>query len=137
VAVALESRDGLDLLAVASGDDAPAAVWRTLEDGFARYRHVELVHAGAPVGAEIEVKGGATDRFTAIAAQAFALTVPRRGPFSLSAWLQVPEHLQAPVEANQSVGELVFAQGETIVGAIPLVAPAAIAPSGWIDTARR
>lgn len=136
-ALALQSRDGLDLLAVASGDDASAAVWRALEDGFQRYRHVELVHAGAPIGAEIEVKGGATERFTAIAAQAFALTVPRRGPFSLSAWLQLPERIEAPVEANQSVGELVFAQGGTIVGAVPLVAPAAIAPSGWIDTARR
>jgi D-alanyl-D-alanine carboxypeptidase len=136
-ALALESRDGLDLLAVASGDDAPAAVWRTLEDGFARYRRVELVHAGTPVGADIEVKGGATDRFTAIAAQAFALTVPRHGPFSLNAWLQLPGRVLAPVEANQSVGELIFAQGGTIVGAVPLVAPASIAPSGWIDTARR
>ncbi len=136
-ALAVKARDGLELLAVAAGGDASAAVWRALDEGFTRYRRIELVHAGASVGAEIEMKGGTIGRFTAVAAQTFALTVPRHGPFSLSAWLQLPAPGEAPGEARHGVGELVFAQGGRIVGAVPLVAPAAIAPNGWIDTARR
>jgi hypothetical protein len=136
-AIAMVSRNGLDLLAVATGDDATATVWQVLEQGFTHYRHVEVVQVGAPVGAQVEVKGGTIGRFTAIAAQPFALTVPRSGRFTLSAWLQLPVRIEAPVAANQPVGELVFAQDGKIVAAVPLVAPAAIAPNGWIDTARR
>ncbi len=135
-AMAIGSRDGLDLLAVATGDDAATAVWHTLEQGLARYRRVEVVREGAPFGAEIEVSGGTLERFRAVAAQPFALTVPRRGGFMLKAWLQLPDRIAAPVEARQPVGELVFADDKGIIAAIPLVAPSAIAP-GWIDTARR
>ena len=51
--------------------------------------------------------------------------------------LQLPSEIEAPVEVNQPLGELVVEQEGRVLAVVPLVAPQAIAPSGWLDTAQR
>ncbi len=77
--IASSSRDGLDLLAVASGPASEREVWNVLVRGFERYERVTVVRSGQRVGREIVVRGGSIARFGAVAAEPFALTAPRRG----------------------------------------------------------
>ena len=135
-AMAIEERDGLALLAVASGPEAPRDAWRVMERGLTRYRRVEIVRAGQAVGGDVEA-GGEVAHVTAVAAQSFALTIPRSGAFALRAWLQLHVDGERSPASNQSIGELVFEQSGRIVGAVPLMAPPPNTPTRWLDTARR
>jgi D-alanyl-D-alanine carboxypeptidase len=136
-ALALARREGLELLAVAAGPEADAAVWRVLENGFARYERVTVVHAGQAVGPEVRVRGGIVPRFSAVAAEPFAITARRGSHPRLVLSLQLPRTIDAPLEMRQAVGELVVHERDRLVAVVPLVAPRTIAPSGWLDTARR
>ena len=135
--IALAARDGLELVAVASGSDPVADAWRIVERGLSRFERVQVVRAGQRIGGDVDAADGGAAPVAAIAAQPFAVTVRRGGTPSLSAWRQLPAQARGPIEANQPMGELIFEQGGRIIGAVPLVAPGAIAPLGWLDTARR
>ncbi len=136
-AIAVGERDGLALLAVASGPQAVRDVWQILKRGLTRYRRVEVVRTGQSVGGNVEGRDGVVAHVTAVAAQSFALTIPNDGAFALRAWLQLPQSDETPAEPNQPMGELVFEHAGRIIGAVPLVAPAPSGPSRWLDTASR
>lgn len=131
VAIRVSARDGLELLAVAT---APLDADRLLQRGFERYRRIEVVRAGDTITGDVDVRGGERRELTAVTAEGFAITVPREGRFDVSAWVQLPG---APAGTSQRVGELVFEHAGRIVGAVPLVAPSAVPPTRWLDTARR
>ena len=140
LAIASANRDGLELLAVATGSAAQRSAWEVLERGLQRYQRVTVVRSGQRVGREVLVHGGSVSGFGAVAAEPFAITALRgaRGARGvLEARLQLPTALEAPIAFNQPVGELVLEQNGRIVGAVPLVAPLSIAPPSWFDTARR
>jgi hypothetical protein len=133
----IASRDGLDLLAIASGAGADAQAHAALARGRTRYERVEVVRAGQPVGRKVKVHDGVIPWFSAVAAQSFAVTVPRARTGSLRLILQLPGVVSAPLDREQPVGELVIARGGRLLAAVPLVAPVAVAPSRWIDTAQQ
>ena len=135
--IAVAERDGLELLAVATGNDAAATVWDVLERGFQRYRRVSIVRAGARVERAVRVHGGIVPAFNPKAAETFAVTARRDQPQTVSLSLQLPSTLEAPVDANQRVGEVVIECDGRVLGLVPLVAPMTIAPSRWLDTATR
>jgi D-alanyl-D-alanine carboxypeptidase len=134
--IAVAGRDGLELLAVATGPDA-VRVWDVLERGFARYRRVLVVEAGAQVERAVEVHGGILPAFNPKAAETFAVTARRGETPTVALSLQLPPILEAPVDLNQRVGELVIERDGRVLGLVPLVAPMTIAPSRWLDTATR
>jgi len=136
-ALVLGSRDGLNLLAIASGAGADGQARAALARGRTRYERVEVVRAGQPVGRKVKVHDGVIPWFSAVAAQSFAVTVPRTRAGSLRLILQLPALVSAPLDLGQPVGELVIARGGRLLGAVPLVAPLAVAPNRWIDTAHQ
>ncbi|MEB2284778.1 MAG: serine hydrolase [Myxococcales bacterium] len=133
--VALVERDGLELLVATAGPQAMDELTTTIEHGFRRYRRIELVHEGQSIGPSVKVRGGIIPTFRAIAAEGWSLTAASTSPPALAFRLQLPDEIAAPVEVRQPVGELVVEQDGGILTVIPLVAPQAIAPSGWLDTA--
>lgn len=135
--LALVERDGLELLAIAGGARASEELAATIDRGFHNYRRVELVHEGQAIGPTVRVRGGIIPTFKAIAAEGWALTTAQASPPALAFRLQLPPEVAAPVEVRQPVGELVVEQDGRVLAVVPLVAPQAIAPSGWLDTARR
>lgn len=137
VRIALVERDNLALLAVATGPQAEEELTATLHRGFDRYRRVELVREGQAVGPTVHVRGGIIPTFNAVAAEPWALTTHESTPTSLAFRLQLPAQIDAPVEVGQPLGELVVERDGRVLAVVPLVAPQAIAPSGWLDTARR
>ena len=135
--VQLRERDGLTLLAVATGPKAEAEIAGAFDGTFRRYRRVELVHVGQPIGPAVHVRGGIIPSFKAIAAEAWAVTTTATASEKLAFRLQLPSEVNAPVEVHQPLGELVVEREGRLVAVVPLVAPQTIAPSGWLDTARR
>jgi len=137
VRISLAEHDGLTLLAVTTGPRAHEDLTAAFERGFQRYRRVELVREGQPVGPTVHVRGGIIPSFNAVAAEPWALTTNQGSPHGLAFHLQLPSQIEAPVEVHQPVGELVVERDGRVVAVVPLVAPQAIAPSGWLDTARQ
>ncbi len=135
--IAFAERDGLELLAVATGPRAGDELAAAFDQAFQRYHRVELVHEGQAVGPTVYVRGGIIPTFNAVAGEAWALTTPQSSRPDLAFRLQLPTEINAPVEVHQSVGELVVEQRGRLLAVVPLVAPQAIAPSGWLDTAHR
>jgi D-alanyl-D-alanine carboxypeptidase len=136
VRIALAERDDLTLLAVATGPQATEQVATALDRGFGHYRRVELVRRGQAVGPIVRVRGGIIPTFNAVAAEPWAMTTRQNGPAAIGFRLQLPAEIEAPVEVHQPLGELVVEQEGRVLAVVPLVAPQAIAPSGWLDTAR-
>jgi D-alanyl-D-alanine carboxypeptidase len=136
-AIVLGSRDNLVMLAVATGAAAEREAWDEVERGLARYERVQVVRAGQRIGRYVQVRGGSAPSFGAVAAEAFAVTARRGGRTSVGLMLQLPAVVEAPVGANQPVGELLVELGGHIVGAIPLVAPDPIGRSRWLGSTRR
>ncbi len=137
VRISLAERDNLTLLAVTTGPRADEELIAAFERGFQRYRRVELVREGQAVGPTVHVRGGIIPSFNAVAAEPWALTTNQGSPRGLAFHLQLPSQIEAPVEVRQPVGELVVERDGRVVAVVPLVAPQAIAPSGWLDTARQ
>jgi D-alanyl-D-alanine carboxypeptidase len=137
VRIALGERDNLMLLAVATGPDADQQLAIALARGFERYRRVELVREGQAVGPSVRVRGGIIPTFNAVAAEPWAMTTRQQGSAAIGFRLQLPSEIEAPVEVHQPLGELVVEQEGRVLAVVPLVAPQAIAPSGWLDTAQR
>jgi D-alanyl-D-alanine carboxypeptidase len=135
--VQLREHDGLALLGVATGAKADMEIANAFDAAFRRYRRVELVHVGQPIGPAVHVRGGIIPSFKAIAAEAWAVTTTAAASEKLAFRLQLPSEINAPVEVHQPLGELLVEREGRLVAAVPLVAPQAIAPSGWLDTARR
>jgi hypothetical protein len=136
-AIAIGERDRLVLLAVAIGADSSHAATQVLDDAVTRYRRVDLVRAGQPIGGNVADRDGVVTYVAAVAARPFSITVPRAGAFAIDAWLQLRARPDVPLRPTQRIGELVFQAGGRIVGAVPLVAGSPPGPGGWIDTASR
>ena len=134
--LALARRGELELLAAATGPDAHETAWAALTTALDRYDRHALIRQGQPVGPLIHVRGGIIPRFTAVAAEGFAITVRRDAAPSVTARLQLPRHVEAPIEVNESIGELVIERRDEVVAVVPLVAPRAIAPRHWLDAMR-
>jgi len=137
IRIAMAERDGLSLLAVATGANADAELAATLEGGFRRYQRVEVVRVGQAIGPSIRVRGGIIPSFNAVAAEPWSATTRKSSAGGLAVRLQLPSEIEAPVEVHQALGELVIERDGRLVAVIPLVAPQTIAPSGWLDSARR
>ena len=134
--IGLAEQNGLALLAVTTGPKADEELTAALARGFERYRRVEVVHAGQSIGPNVHVRGGIIPSFKAVAAESWALTTRTASPGAVAFRLQLPSEVAAPVDVRQPLGELVVEQAGQLLTVVPLVAPQAIAPSGWLDTAR-
>ena len=125
------SRDGLDLLAVVLGAassaerfDAAAAL---LDYGFANF---ENVAAPAPENApaSLPVTGGAEETVELQYAAPQKLLVQKGEGGTLTAELELPRALAAPLAAGQQVGTVTVRSGGTVLGSWPVTAAGEVRP---------
>ena len=125
------SRDGLDLLAVVLGAassaerfDAAAAL---LDYGFANF---ENVAAPAPENApaSLPVTGGAEETVELQYAAPQKLLVQKGEGGALTAELELPRTLAAPLAAGQQVGTVTVRSGGTVLGSWPVTAAGEVRP---------
>ena len=125
------SRDGLDLLAVvlgaASSGERFAAATALLDYGFANF---ENAAAPAPENApaSLPVTGGARETVGLRYAAPEKLLVKKGEGASLSAVLELPQTLAAPLAEGQQVGTVTVYSGETALGAWPVTAAEEVQP---------
>lgn len=137
-------RNDLHLIAVVMGgatieqrDDDIRAL---LNWGFSRYEAQAVLEEGADV-ASPTVPKGVQDTVRIVAKDDFHVVVPRGGEADVRLELNVPGQLQAPVQAGQSVGHIVFRVDGEEVGRVDAIAAGAVERgSAWViflRTARR
>ncbi|WP_394962082.1 D-alanyl-D-alanine carboxypeptidase family protein [Candidatus Allofournierella merdavium] len=125
------SRDGLDLLAVvlgaASSGERFDAATALLDYGFANF---ENAAAPAPENApaSLPVTGGARETVGLRYAAPEKLLVKKGEGASLSAVLELPQTLAAPLAEGQQVGTVTVYSGETALGAWPVTAAEEVQP---------
>lgn len=122
------SRNGLDLIAVVLGSDSSAerfeAATRLLDYGFANYEAAPLPDlSGRPL--YLAVTGGdETDVPLDYSALPDSLLVPKGGGAALTASVELPETLPAPLTLGSEVGRVTVCANGAEVGAWPVYAAA-------------
>ena len=122
------TRDGLSLIAVILGapssKDRFDAATTLLDYGFAAYQAAPLpVLEDRPL--QLKVTGSAEDSVPLdYSALPQTLLLPREGAAELTAQIDLPEQLEAPVEQGQTVGTVKIFSGGTLLGAYDVRAAA-------------
>ncbi|GHB10828.1 D-alanyl-D-alanine carboxypeptidase family protein [Salinicola rhizosphaerae] len=123
--VASAKKQDTRLIAVVMGtesDEARAAeTQRLLNYGFRFYQTRKLYDAGSVLN-QARVWGGASDTVRLGVQNDVTMTVPRGSADNLTARLNLPETLHAPIQAGQQVGSLEIKSGDEVLGQEPLVA---------------
>ena len=125
------SRDGLNLLAVVLGAASSAerfdAATALLDYGFANF---ENVAAPAPENApaSLPVTGGAEESVELRYAAPEKILVQKGEGAALTAALELPGTLAAPLAEGQQVGTVTVYSGETALGSWPVTAASAVQP---------
>ncbi|WP_110641311.1 D-alanyl-D-alanine carboxypeptidase family protein [Salinicola sp. CPA57] len=123
--VASAKKQDTRLIAVVMGtnsDEARAAeTQRLLNYGFRFFQTRKLYDAGSVLN-EARVWGGASDTVRLGVQNEVSMTVPRGSADNLTARLNLPETLHAPIKAGQQVGTLEIKSGNEVLGQEPLVA---------------
>ncbi|OHY97568.1 D-alanyl-D-alanine carboxypeptidase family protein [Salinicola sp. MIT1003] len=123
--VASAKKQDTRLIAVVMGtnsDEARAAeTQRLLNYGFRFFQTRKLYDAGSVLN-EARIWGGASDTVRLGVQNEVSMTVPRGSADNLTARLNLPETLRAPIQAGQQVGTLEIKSGDEVLGQQPLVA---------------
>nr|WP_319022845.1 D-alanyl-D-alanine carboxypeptidase family protein [Salinicola sp. S1-1-8] len=123
--VASAKKQDTRLIAVVMGTDSDEAraaeTQRLLNYGFRFFQTRKLYDAGSVLN-EARVWGGASDTVRLGVQSDVSMTVPRSSAENLTARLNLPETLHAPLQAGQQVGTLEIKSGDEVLGQEPLVA---------------
>ncbi|MED5500870.1 MAG: D-alanyl-D-alanine carboxypeptidase family protein [Pseudomonadota bacterium] len=123
--VASAKKQDTRLIAVVMGTDSDEAraaeTQRLLNYGFRFFQTRKLYDAGSVLN-EARIWGGASDTVRLGVQNEVSMTVPRGSADSLTARLNLPETLRAPIQAGQQVGMLEIKSGDEVLGQQPLVA---------------
>ena len=118
-------REGMELIAVVLGDDSSSHRFEDakalLNWGFANYALVEPLEGVTPPPVPVEL--GAAEAVTPVPEQSGPILIAKAKAASVTRELELPEAVQAPVEAGQILGSLRIKAGEELLAELPLTAP--------------
>ncbi|GAA0557567.1 D-alanyl-D-alanine carboxypeptidase family protein [Halomonas salifodinae] len=142
--VASAERDGMRLISVVMGTDSEEAraqeTQKLLSYGFRYYETLEVYDEGETI-ATPRIWGGEVDELRLGVAEALWATVPRSRNDGLNARLSLPDAINAPVAAGETLGTLQVVLGEEVVAERPLVALEPVEQGGLfkrlLDTIRQ
>ncbi len=121
-------REGLELIAVVLGADSSSHRFEDaktlLNWGFANYALIDPMEGVQPE--PLPVRLGAREQLTPAAAQSGPILLEKELQGSVTRELELPESLEAPVEAGQVLGTLRVRAGERLLAELPLTAPEAV-----------
>ena len=127
-------RDGMELIAVAMGSETSQkrndACRGMLDFGFANFAHYT---PALPEPVAIPVELGTREQVTVTLADAEPLLVKKGEAAAVTARTELPEILEAPVEAGQQVGELILEREGERLAALPLTAGEDVPRLTWPD----
>ena len=127
---ATAKRDGLRLIAVIMAApqkrDCFAQAAALLNKGFAEYRALVAVKRGDVVASDVAVKGGKSRFVRVVAGGEVAVLAKRADKRKFSLELVLPGEVQAPLNANAEVGQVVVKDGDAVVGKVPALSADAV-----------
>ena len=127
-------REGMELIAVAMGAETSAkrndACRGMLDYGFANFAHYT---PSLPEPVAIPVELGTREQVTVTLPDAESLLVKKGEASAITARTELPEILEAPVEAGQQVGELILEREGERLAALPLTAGEDVPRLTWPD----
>ena len=128
------ARDGMELIAVAMGAETSQkrndACRSMLDYGFANFAHYT---PSLPEPVAVPVELGKAEQVTVTLPDAESLLVKKGEASAITARTELPEILEAPVEAGQQVGELILEREGERLAALPLTAGEEVARLTWPD----
>lgn len=118
-------RNGLRLVGVVLGTAEPGSHFREMtklfDYGFARYKAVNIAPAGAVAGT-VKVGKGSADSVEALTADKVSVVVPRGEDKGFESKVELPAHIDAPVQKGQELGWYVVTKDGREVLKVKLVA---------------
>ena len=134
--VASAERDGTRFIASVMGAQTNDARFqdaqKLLAYGF-RYFESQSIYQADEALASAEVWYGQTDAVDVGVSEALQLTFPRGRYDDLDAEMDLPSHLEAPIEAGAELGMLRLTLDGDVLAEAPLVAKAAVAEAGFFS----
>ena len=131
-------RDGMELIAVAMGSETSQkrndACRGMLDYGFANFAHYT---PSLRSDIAIPVELGTAEQVTVTLADPEPLLVKKGEQSSITARTELPEILEAPVEAGQQLGELILEKEGERLATLPLTAGEEVARLTWADLFER
>lgn len=134
--IATGERAGTRLTAVVMGEGALEKCSKTalavLDRGFDAYENVELVRAGESLRLSIEVFDGSVEHIVPIATASYSFS-QRKGERSSGDFVlryQIPARLEAPLDRDLLVGELIVERDGRVVAVIPARSPQRVVRRG-------
>ncbi|MEM8984229.1 MAG: D-alanyl-D-alanine carboxypeptidase family protein [Pseudomonadota bacterium] len=132
--VASAARNGMRLVSAVMGaanpDGRVEASQALLNYGFRFYETRLLYPAGANVRADVPVWKGSVDTVALQAARDVAITLPRGRFDEVSARVELPATIIAPLSAGEPLGELILEHDGTTLDQVELLTATAVASGG-------
>lgn len=123
---ATAKRDGLRLIAVVMGveqkRDCFAEAQRLLSRGLAEYKAQVAVKQGELVASDVRVHGGSPRMVRVIAGNDLNVIGKRNQKRDFKLELAIVQDIQAPLNANTQIGDIVVKEGDVVLGRVPALA---------------
>ncbi|MDD3242790.1 MAG: D-alanyl-D-alanine carboxypeptidase [Eubacteriales bacterium] len=110
-----------------------SAASKLLDHAFANYTHTVVYDKDQVVSDPIPVRGGKTEAIRALAAEKVCVLTPRTSQADIQLEVELPEYLEAPVEAHSYIGTVSVRENGELVGTYPLCADQGVEKAGFWD----
>jgi serine-type D-Ala-D-Ala carboxypeptidase (penicillin-binding protein 5/6) len=105
---------------------------KLMSDTFATWRQVVAARRGVAVGS-VPVSSGSVTTVEALPVSDLRVLVKRAEDKGLAVEARIPRLVQAPVQRDQAMGEVVVRRGDQVLGRVPVVAGSTVASAGWLS----
>ena len=122
---ATAERDGMELIAVVLGAENTkirfSSASELLNFGYSNYSVKKQIEKGEPTGVVPVTKGKAKEIKT-VAGDAYSVLTERANPIEVEKSVVLADHIKAPVNEGDKVGEITFTSGGSVVKTVDIVA---------------
>ncbi len=134
---ATAQKNGMRLIAIVLGvpvsqqrfDEARAM----LDYGFAGYRRITLLNKGDLLGQQVPVHLGIAEKVEAAAGSGVSMLLKAGQEKQLSLEVELPQQVEAPVAAEQTLGMVRVLLGGQVVAKVPAVAASSVGMPGLVE----
>ncbi len=104
-----------------------------LDYGFATYKRVQILRKGELLGKQIPVKMGAVEQVEAAVGAGLSMLMKAGQEKQLSLEMELPEQVDAPVTAGDTLGMVSVLMGEKVIARLPAVAATDVRMPGLLE----
>lgn len=134
---ATAEKNGLRLIAIVLGSSASQTRFNEaramLEYGFAGYKRVTILQKGERLGKTVRVKLGMTEEVEIAVGAGLSMLMKLGQEKLLSLEVELPEEVEAPVQAGDTIGVVRVKLGDQVIAKLPAVAAEDVGMPGLLE----